>query len=74
MRGPQQHCPKQKGSRRNELYECLVFSQVRLKTQVVGPQDDKGQYPESVESLRGVLKRWSKQAVNPEYEKARESG
>lgn len=34
--------------------------------------DDQGQYPESVESLRGVLKRWNKQAVNPEYEKARE--
>lgn len=33
--------------------------------------DDKGQYLESVDSLRGVLKRWSKQAVNPEYEKAR---
>ena len=33
--------------------------------------DDKGQYPESADSLRGVLKRWSKQAVNPEYEKAR---
>lgn len=33
--------------------------------------DDKGQYPESVDSLRGVLKRWSKQAVNPEYQKAR---
>jgi len=33
--------------------------------------DDQGQYPESVESLRGVLKRWSKEAVNPEYEKAR---
>ena len=34
--------------------------------------DDQGQYPESTESLRGVLKRWSKQAVNPEYEKARD--
>jgi len=33
--------------------------------------DDAGQYPESANSLRGVLKRWSKQAVNPEYEKAR---
>jgi len=33
--------------------------------------DDQGQYPESVESLRGVLKRWDKQAVNPEYDKAR---
>ena len=29
---------------------------------------DKGQAPESPESLRGVLKRWSKQAVNPEYD------
>lgn len=35
--------------------------------------DDKGQYPESADSLRGVLKRWSKQAVNPEYKKARNS-
>ncbi len=34
--------------------------------------DDKGQYPESAASLRGVLKQWSKQAVNPEYEKVRE--
>jgi len=33
--------------------------------------DDQGQYPESAESLRGVLQRWSKEAVNPEYEKAR---
>ena len=32
---------------------------------------DQGQYPESAASLRGVLKRWSKQAVNPEYEKVR---
>ncbi|MEK6239287.1 MAG: sulfatase, partial [Planctomycetales bacterium] len=36
--------------------------------------DDKGQYPESADSLRGVLTRWSKQAVNPEYEKARAAG
>lgn len=35
--------------------------------------DDKGQYPESVESLRGVLKQWDKQSVNPEYEKARKN-
>ena len=34
--------------------------------------DDKGQYPESAESLKGVLKRWNKQAVNPEYDKARQ--
>ena len=33
--------------------------------------DDQGQYPESVDSLRGVLKRWDQVAVNPEYEAAR---
>ena len=33
--------------------------------------DDKGQYPESKDSLRGVLIQYSKEAVNPEYEKAR---
>lgn len=33
--------------------------------------DDQGQYPESIDSLRGVLTRWEKQAVNPEYDKAR---
>ena len=33
--------------------------------------DDKGQYPESVGSLKGVLARWGDRAVNPEYDKAR---
>lgn len=33
--------------------------------------DDKGRYPESAESLRGVLKRWKQQAVNPEYDAIR---
>ena len=33
--------------------------------------DDKGQYPESIDGLRGVLTRWDKQAVNPEYDNAR---
>ena len=33
--------------------------------------DDKGQYPEPIESLRGVLVEWAEKAVNPEYEKAR---
>jgi len=33
--------------------------------------DDKGQYPESIDGLRGVLTLWDKQAVNPEYDKAR---
>ena len=34
--------------------------------------DDQGQYPESIDSLRGVFKRWRKKAVNPEYDKVRE--
>ena len=33
--------------------------------------DDKGQYPESVESLRGVLKQWKDKCVKPEYDAAR---
>jgi len=32
--------------------------------------NDQGQYPETAESLRGVLGRWSNEAVNPEYDKA----
>jgi arylsulfatase A-like enzyme len=35
--------------------------------------DDQGQYPESIDSLRGVLKRWNKQAVNPEYDRVRKA-
>ncbi len=34
--------------------------------------DDKGQYPESIDSLRGVLTRWDSVAANPEYDAARE--
>lgn len=33
--------------------------------------DDKGRYPETITSLRGVLKQWGDRAVNPEYDKAR---
>ena len=33
--------------------------------------DDKGQYPESQESLAGVLKRWGNKCVNPEYDALR---
>lgn len=33
--------------------------------------NDKGQYPESAESLRGVLKQWKDRCVNPEYDKVR---
>jgi N-sulfoglucosamine sulfohydrolase len=34
--------------------------------------NDKGQYPESVVALKGVLKQWGDRAVNPEYDEARE--
>jgi len=43
-----------------------------LLTSWIDKTGDQGQQPESADSLRGVLKRWSKQAVNPEYERARE--
>ena len=33
--------------------------------------DDKGQYPESIDGLRGVLTQWDAVAVNPEYDEAR---
>lgn len=33
--------------------------------------DDKGQYPESGDSLRGVLKKWGSKCKNPEYDKAK---
>lgn len=50
--------------------KVLAEHQTRL-TDWIKETDDQGQYPESADSLRGVLKRWSKQAVNPEYDKAR---
>jgi arylsulfatase A-like enzyme len=33
--------------------------------------DDKGQYPESADSLRGVYKQWKDRCVNPEYDKVK---
>jgi len=33
--------------------------------------DDKGQYPETNETLKGALQQWNEKAINPEYEKAR---
>jgi arylsulfatase A-like enzyme len=32
---------------------------------------DQGQHPESIDSLRGVLKEWGAEAVNPEFDAAR---
>ena len=33
---------------------------------------DQGLHPESLDSLRGVWKRWSKKAVNPEFDPLRD--
>ena len=52
-------------------YAAVLAKHRTILDDWVEKTDDKGQYPESAESLRGVLKRWSKEAVNPEYEKAR---
>ena len=30
--------------------------------------DDQGQYPESLEQLKVIKKRWGDRAVNPEYD------
>jgi arylsulfatase A-like enzyme len=55
----------------NPKYAKVLAEHRAILEKWITETDDKGQYPESVDSLRGVLKRWNKQAVNPEYEKAR---
>lgn len=54
-------------------YDKVLAEHRAILTKWMKETDDKGQYPESVDSLRGVLKRWNKQAVNPEYDKARKT-
>jgi arylsulfatase A-like enzyme len=53
-------------------YSEVVAEHRAILEKWIQETDDRGQYPESIDSLRGVLKRWNKQAVNPEFEKARE--
>lgn len=55
----------------NPKHAKVLSKHRKILTDWIKDTDDKGQYPESTDSLRGVLTRWSKQAVNPEYEKAR---
>ena len=43
----------------------------KILTRWIKKTEDKGQYPETVVALKGVLEQWGDQAVNPEYEKAR---
>lgn len=56
----------------DERYADQLAQHRKILAQWIAETDDQGQYPESVESLRGVLTRWSKEAVNPEFDKARE--
>ena len=44
----------------------------KILTRWIKKTDDKGQYPETVVALKGVLEQWGEKAVNSEYEKARD--
>ena len=58
----------------NEL-QGLLWSPIRMPEELYdlgNETDDKGQYPESVDSLRGVLVQYPVEAVNPAYDKARQ--
>ena len=43
----------------------------KLLTDWIAETGDKGQQPESLDSLRGVFKQWREKAVNPEFEPLR---
>ena len=60
----------------NNLAEDLEYSEElekhrKILERWINKTDDKGQYSESVDALKGVLTQWSKVAANPEYEKAK---
>ena len=52
-------------------YKSELERHQKILEKWISETNDKGQYPESVEALKGVLTQWSKVAVNPEYDKAR---
>jgi N-sulfoglucosamine sulfohydrolase len=56
---------------KDPAFEKDLIRHQKLLEKWIADTDDKGQYPESVNALKGVLTQWSKVAVNPEYEKAR---
>lgn len=55
----------------NPQYAAVLAEHRAILDKWIKETDDQGQYPEATDSLRGVLKNWSKEAVNPEYDKAR---
>ena len=52
-------------------YKDVLQEHQKILADWIKETDDKGQYPEPIDSLKGVLIQYSKEAVNPEYEKAR---
>ena len=52
-------------------YADVLEEHRRILREWITETDDKGQYPETIPSLKGVLERWGDTAVNPEYDRAR---
>jgi len=55
----------------NPKYEKELNRHRKILEDWIRETDDKGQYPESPESLLQVMYRWGKRCVNPEYEAVR---
>jgi N-sulfoglucosamine sulfohydrolase len=52
-------------------YAATLKTHQDILTKWIKETDDKGQYPETISALRGVLQRHGDKAVNPEFDKAR---
>ena len=55
-------------------YANVLKKHSEILTNWIAETDDQGQYPESKEELKLMLKWWGKQCVNPEYEGLKSSG
>lgn len=55
----------------NPKYAAELAEHRNFLSDWIAETDDKGQYPETVIALKGALKQWPVEAVNPEYDKAR---
>ncbi|WDE96510.1 sulfatase [Lentisphaera profundi] len=52
-------------------YASTLREHQLILTKWIQETDDKGQYDETISSLKGVLSQWGETAVNPEFDKAR---
>lgn len=52
-------------------YKDILDKHRTILNQWINDTDDQGQYPESDEALRAILKRWGEHCVNVEYDKVR---